>query len=264
MSFASAAGEPAGTTVHTSAQGLSEGWFDLPVDDGTLRAYHAAPAGRGGLPVVLVIQEIFGLHEHIRDICRRFAHAGYLAVSAELYQRQGDAARYDDIPALVADIVSKVPDEQVLADLDACVRWAAGQGADAARLAVTGFCWGGRLTWMYCAHNSAVKAGAAWYGRLAAGHGPLQTRNPVDVAGSLHAPVLGLYGGQDASIPLADVEKMKAALAAGSPAARESEIIVYPGAGHAFYADYRPSYRKDDADDAWQRTLQWFSRRLQG
>jgi len=262
MSFSPAAGAVAPTVLRTSGEGLSAGRFELPVRDGTIAAYHAAPAGRSGLPVVLVVQEIFGMHEHIQDVCRRFAHAGYLAVTCELYQRQGDAAAYTDIPALLADIVAKVPDEQVLSDLDACAQWAAGQGADASRLGVTGFCWGGRLTWLYAAHNPAVKAAVAWYGRLAPGHSASQARHPVDVAGELHGPVLGLYGGKDGSIPLSDVEAMRAALAQGPEAARRSEIVVYPEAGHAFYADYRPSYRKPDADDAWARTLDWFGRYL--
>jgi len=269
MNFAPAAGAPAGTTIHMPDTGLAHGLFELSVDDGFMRAYYAAPADpakpsthQRGLPIVLVIQEIFGLHEHIRDLCRRFAHAGYFAVAADLYQRQGDAAAYTDIPTLVSDIVSKVPDEQVCADLDACLRWAAAQGVDANRAGVTGFCWGGRLTWMYCAHNPAIRAGLAWYGKLTVGHGPLQTRHPIDLAGSLHAPVLGLYGGRDAGIPLADVERMRQALAAGNAAARASDVVVYPDAEHGFYADYRASYHARDAQDAWQRGLAWFGRHL--
>jgi len=269
MNFAPAAGAPAGTAIHTPDTGLAHGLFDLPVDDGFMRAYYAAPADpakpsthQRGLPIVLVIQEIFGLHEHIRDLCRRFAHAGYFAVAADLYQRQDDAAAYTDIPTLVADIVSKVPDEQVCADLDACLRWAAEQGADVNRAGVTGFCWGGRLTWMYCAHNPAIRAGLAWYGKLAIGHGPLQARHPIDLADSLHAPVLGLYAGRDAGIPLADVERMRQALAAGNAAARASNIVLYPDAEHGFYADYRASYHARDAQDAWHRGLAWFGEHL--
>ena len=198
------------------------------MDDGAIAAYYAAPAGRQNLPIVLVVQEIFGVHEHIKDLCRRLAHAGYLAVAANLYERQGDASTYTDIPKLVAELVSKVSDEQVYADLDASLAWAARNGGDPARVAVTGFCWGGRLTWMYAAHNPAVKAGVAWYGKLSVGHGPLIKRYALDVAQDLRAPVLGLYGGRDASIPLADVDRMKASLAAGSVAARRSEIVVYP------------------------------------
>jgi len=261
MSFSPITGAAA-TTIHTPVQGLDQGLVEMPTFDGTINAYFAAPSGQTHAPVILVIQEIFGLHEHIQDVCRRFAHAGYFAVAVELYQRQGDAGAYSDIPALVREIVAQVPDEQVLADLDASVRWAAAQGADPDRLGVTGFCWGGRLTWMYAAHNPACKAAVAWYGRLVSGHGPLQVRNPVDMADGLQAPVLGLYGGQDSSIPVDDVRRMEAALARGNEAARNSRIEVYPEAGHAFYADYRPSYRRDDADDAWDKALAWFSRYL--
>lgn len=261
MSFSPITGS-ADTTLHTSPEGLRHGLVDMPTFDGTIPAYYAAPADQENPPVVLVIQEIFGLHEHIKDVCRRLARQGYMAVAVELYQRQGDAGQYGDMAALVKDIVSKVPDEQVLADLDASVEWAGAQGGDTSRVGVTGFCWGGRLTWMYAAHSPRCKAGVAWYGKLTVGHGPLQTRNPVDVAGALHAPVLGLYGGQDASIPLADVRRMETALKHGSPAAARSSIVVYPDAGHAFYADYRPSYRMQDAHDAWDKAMRWFEQYL--
>jgi carboxymethylenebutenolidase len=261
MSFSPITGS-AETTVHTSADGLRHGLVDMPTFDGTIPAYFAVPADAARPPLVLVIQEIFGLHEHVRDVCRRFAKQGYMAVAVELYQRQGDAASYTDMPLLIKDIVSKVSDEQVLADLDASVAWAKEQGADTARLGVTGFCWGGRLTWMYAAHNPDCKAGVAWYGKLATGHGPLQVQNPIDVAGKLHAPVLGLYGAKDTSIPLADVQSMEAALEQGSTEARASEIVVYPESGHAFYADYRPSYNAADAQDAWAKALSWFGRYL--
>lgn len=250
------------TRIHTPAESLRHGLVDVPVVDGTLPGYYAAPADKENLPLILVIQEIFGLHEHIKDVCRRFAHQGYMAIALELYQRQGDASGYADTGRLVQDIVSKVPDEQVLSDLDASVDWAGGQGADITRLGVTGFCWGGRQTWLYAAHNPSCKAGVAWYGKLTKGHGPLQVRNPIDVANSLHAPVLGLYGGKDASIPLADVETMKAKLAAGNDNARRSEIVVYPEADHAFLADYRASYKAEAAQDGWKRMLEWFKRYL--
>ncbi|MGB3289622.1 MAG: dienelactone hydrolase family protein [Burkholderiaceae bacterium] len=261
MSFSPITGA-AGTTIHTPAEGLREGLVDMPTFDGTIPAYFAAPVNDKHPAVILVIQEIFGLHEHIRDVCRRFAHQGYMAVGVELYQRQGDAGKYTDIGALIKNIVAKVPDEQVLADLDAAAKWAESQGADAARLGVTGFCWGGRLTWMYAAHNPQCKAGVAWYGKLTTGHGPLQLRNPIDVAGDLHAPVLGLYGGQDGSIPLEDVRRMEAGLAQGNGAAQLSDIVVYPDSGHAFYADYRPSYHPQDAQDGWDKALAWFKRYL--
>ena len=263
MSFSAAAGKIAPTVIHTDAAGLAHGDFQLPVDDGAIAAYYAAPAGRQNLPIVLVVQEIFGVHEHIKDLCRRLAHAGYLAVAANLYERQGDASTYTDIPKLVAELVSKVSDEQVYADLDASLAWAARNGGDPARVAVTGFCWGGRLTWMYAAHNPAVKAGVAWYGKLSVGHGPLIKRYALDVAQDLRAPVLGLYGGRDASIPLADVDRMKAGLAAGSVAARRSEIVVYPEADHGFLADYRPNYNAQAAQDGWRRMLDWFQNHLQ-
>lgn len=261
MSFSSITGA-AKTTVHTPADGLKHGLIDMPTFDGTVKAYYAAPADQPDLPVILVIQEIFGLHEHIRDVCRRLARAGYFAVAVELYQRQGDAAAYTDMPALIRDIVAKVPDKQVLADLDASAQWAATQGGDISRLGVTGFCWGGRLTWLYAAHNPHCRAAVAWYGRLVSGHGPLQVRNPIDAAGELYAPVLGLYGGHDTSIPVQDVHRMEAALAQGNAASAASKIIVYPHSGHAFYADYRPSYSRDDANDAWEKTLLWFEQYL--
>ncbi|MBO9353627.1 dienelactone hydrolase family protein [Bordetella petrii] len=262
MSFAPAAGTPADTAIHTDAQGLAHGDFDLPVRDGTIAAYYAAPEGKSALPVVLVVQEIFGVHEHIKDLCRRLAKAGYLAIAAELYQRQGDASAYTDVPKLVQDIVAKVPDEQVYADLDACLDWAARHGGDAARAGITGFCWGGRLTWMYAAKNPAIKAGVAWYGKLSTGHGPLIKQMALDVAADIHGPVLGLYGAKDASIPLKDVEALKARLAGGNNAARASEVVVYPQAGHGFLADYRPMYNEAAARDGWRRMLDWFQRYL--
>ena len=233
----------------------------IPVGDFRMPAYRAAPAGRTGAPLVLVVSEIFGVHEYIADVARRFARAGYFAVAPELFVRQGDAGSYGEIAKLLAEVIAKVPDAQVMGDLDATLAWARTQGADAARTGVTGFCWGGRITWMYAAHQPAVKAGVAWYGRLAGTPNALAPTNPLDVAGALKAPVLGLYGGQDTGIPLDTVEKMKAALAAGSAAARQSEFVVYPDAPHAFHADYRPSYRAAPAEDGWARALAWFKAR---
>ena len=250
------------STIQTSTEGLRHGMAEIPVRDGAMSAYYAAPAAIERPPLILVVQEIFGLHEHIKDVCRRLAHEGYMALGLELYQRQGDASQYTDMAELIRDIVAKVPDEQVLSDLDSGVQWAAAQGADAARLGVTGFCWGGRLTWMYAAHNPQCKAAVAWYGKLTVGHGPLQVENPIDVAPRLHAPVLGLYGGEDTGIPLADVRRMQEALQQGSEAARASRIEVYPESGHAFYADYRPSYHPADARDAWGKAMAWFGRLL--
>ena len=246
------------TVVKTDAQGLEVGEVTIPVGDFKMPAYRAAPAGVRNAPVVLVVSEIFGVHEHIADVARRFARLGCFAVAPELFVRQGDAGAYGEIAKLLAEVINKVPDAQVMGDLDATVAWARGQGADATKLGVTGFCWGGRITWLYSAHNPAVKAGVAWYGRLAGAPSPLTPSHPVDVAGRLHGPVLGLYGGQDAGIPLDTVDKMKAALAAGSPAARRSEFVVYPEAPHAFHADYRPSYRQAAAEDGWKRCVAWF------
>jgi carboxymethylenebutenolidase len=245
----------ADTVVSTSAEGLTVGEVKIPVEDGEIPAYRAMPATGGPFPVVLVVQEIFGVHEHIKDVCRRFAKEGYCAVAPELYARQGDVSKYTDYKQIFAEVVSKVPDAQVMSDLDAAVAWAARTGGDAARVGVTGFCWGGRITWLYAAHSAVLKAGVAWYGRLVGAATPLQPRYPIDVAAELKAPVLGLYGGQDQGIPLADVEKMRAALAA---AKQPSEIHVYPDAPHGFHADYRPSFREADARDAWRRCLEWF------
>jgi carboxymethylenebutenolidase len=246
------------TVIKTGSEGLSTGEVTVTVGDFKMPAYRAAPAGKSGLPVVLVLSEIFGVHEHIADVARRFAKAGYFAIAPELFVRQGDAGSYGEISKLIAEVVSKVPDAQVMADLDACLAWAKTQGADVTRVGVTGFCWGGRMTWLYAAHNPAVKAGVAWYGRLVGAPSALNPKHPVDVAGALHGPVLGLYGGQDSGIALDTVEKMKAALAAGNAAAKKSQFVVYPDAPHAFHADYRPSYRKEAADDGWQRCLAWF------
>ncbi len=246
------------TQVKTDSAGLVVSEVTIPVGDFKLPAYRAMPAGKSQLPVVLVVSEIFGVHEHIADVARRFARLGYLAIAPEPFVRQGDAGSYGEIAKLVEEVVSKVPDAQVMADLDACVNWAQANGGDTSKLAVTGFCWGGRITWLYSAHNPRVKAGVAWYGRVVGAASALQPKHPVDVAAALYAPVLGLYGGQDTGIPLTDVERMKAALAVGNDKAKHSSFVVYPDAPHAFHADYRPSYRKEAADDGWKRCLDWF------
>jgi len=246
------------TAIKTDSDGLLAGEVTIPVGDFRMPAYRAAPAGKANAPVVLVVSEIFGVHEYIADVARRFAKAGYCAIAPEMFVRQGDATSYGEISKLITEVISKVPDAQVMADLDATVAWAKGQGADTSRLGVTGFCWGGRITWMYSAHNPSVKAGVAWYGRLVGAASALTPRHPVDVAGSLHGPVLGLYGEKDTGIPLDTVDAMKAALAAGNAAAKASQFVIYPDAPHAFHADYRPSYRKTAADDGWQRALAWF------
>jgi carboxymethylenebutenolidase len=255
---AAAAPLMAQTAIRTPADGLTVGEVAIDVAGFSMPAYRAAPAGRTGLPVVLVLSEIFGVHEHIADTARRLARAGYLAIAPELFVRQGDPQSYGEMARLLAEVVSQVPDAQVMGDLDATVRWASANGGDVSRLAVTGFCWGGRQTWLYAAHNPQVRAAVAWYGRLVGAANPLQPRHPVDVAGSLKAPVLGLYGAADAGIPLDTVDAMKRALAAGSPAARASAFVVYPDAPHAFHADYRPTFRAGPAEDGWARALAWF------
>jgi carboxymethylenebutenolidase len=257
IGFAAAAGPVAADTVITTgSEGLTAGEVKIPAGDVEIPAYRAMPAKGGPFPVVLVVQEIFGVHEHMKDLCRRFAKEGYLAVAPELYARQGDPTKYADWKQLFADVVNKVPDAQVMSDLDAAVAWAGKSGSgDVKRVGVTGFCWGGRITWLYCAHSSQVKAGVAWYGRLVGETSPLQPKYPIDIVADLKAPVLGLYGGKDQGIPLADVEKMRAALAA---AKNPSEIVVFPEAGHGFNADYRPSYRAEDAREGWRQALSWF------
>lgn len=243
-------------TITTSAEGLEAGEVKIPVKDGEIPAYRAMPAKGGPFPVVLVVQEIFGVHEHIKDICRRLAKLGYLAVAPELYARQGDVSKETDIQKIIADVVSKVPDAQVMSDLDAAVAWAkkSGQG-DTTKLAVTGFCWGGRIVWLYAAHNPDLKAGVAWYGRLTGMTNDLQPKYPLDLVGELKAPVLGLYGGADTGIPNESVEKMQKAL---KDANKPSEIVLYPDTPHGFYADYRPTYRKDKAEDGWKKLVAWF------
>jgi len=249
----------AATTVTTDTEGLVAGEVQIPAEGVELPGYRAMPSGSGPFPAIVVVEEIFGVHEHIRDVCRRFAKRGCLAVAPELFARRGDPGKLDDPQRIVSEIVSKTPDAQVMADLDATAAWAtrAPEKGDAARLGVTGFCWGGRIVWLWAAHAAKLRAGVAWYGRLTGATTPLQPKHPLDVAAALEAPVLGLYGGADAGIPPADVEKMRAALkAAGKP----SEIVVYPGAPHGFHADYRPSYRADAARDGFARALAWFAK----
>ncbi len=250
------------TAIKTPADGLTTGEVMIDVAGFKMPAYRAQPAGKTGLPVVLVLSEIFGVHEYIADTARRFAKAGYLAIAPELFVRQGDAQSYGEMAKLMSEVIAKVPDEQVMGDLDAAAVWAAANGGDAGKLGVTGFCWGGRQTWLYAAHNPRVKAGVAWYGRLVGEPSALAPRHPVDVAAQLKAPVLGLYGEADTGIPLDTVDKMKAALAkaaeSGNAAAKASQFVLYPEAPHAFHADYRPSFRKEAAEDGWKRALAWF------
>jgi carboxymethylenebutenolidase len=244
------------TLITTDARGLTAGAVTIPAASGELPAYRAMPRPGKSFPVVLVVHEIFGVHEHIRDVCRRLAKLGYLALAPELFARQGDVAALADIDAIRA-VVARVPDAQVLGDLDAAATWAAAHGGDGRRLGITGFCWGGRIVWLYAAHNARLQAGVAWYGRLFGGADALHPRQPLDVAASLKAPVLGLYGGADQGIPVETVELMRDELKAAGGA---SEIVLYPDAPHAFFADYRPSYRRQPAEDGWRRLQQWFAR----
>jgi len=253
--FALAVRPVSASTITTSAEGLTAGWVSLPAADGAVRAYRARPAKGAGFPVVLVVQEIFGVHAHIQDVCRRLARLGYLAIAPSLFDRQGDVTRLPDIAAILP-LVMTVPDAQVMADLDAAAAWAAASGeGDGSRLGITGFCWGGRITWLYAAHNPKLKAGVAWYGRLEGTASERQPLFPIDLVTRLKAPVLGLYAGQDDSIPNESVQRMQRALkAAGSP----SRIEVFPGAPHGFHADYRPSYRAAAAAAGWAQMRAWF------
>ncbi len=254
--FALAAYPLAASQITTDSEGLVAGAVMIPVGEEEIPAYRAMPTGAGPFPLVLVVQEIFGVHEHIQDVCRRFAKLGYMAVAPELFVRQGDVSNLTDIQQIIGEVVSKVPDQQVMNDLDATVAWARAEGAaDPERLGITGFCWGGRITWLYAAHNPAVQAGVAWYGRLVGDSTERTPAHPVDLAAELKAPVLGLYGGEDQGIPLSTVEAMRAAITAADG---DSEIVVYPDAPHAFFADYRPSYRQEAAEDGWQRLQAWF------
>jgi carboxymethylenebutenolidase len=255
--FALAVQPVTAATITTDTTGLTAGEVKIPVSDGEIPAYRAMPAKGKTFPAILVVQEIFGVHEHIKDICRRLAKAGYFAVAPEMYARQGDVSKISDIQEVIKTVVSKVPDTQVMSDLDAATEWAGKNGGDTNRLGITGFCWGGRIVWLYAAHNPKLKAGVAWYGRFTGPQTEMTPKHPVDVAAELKAPVLGLYGGKDTGIPMEQVEKMQAALkAAGS----SSMIQVYAEAPHGFHADYRPSYREMDAKDAWQRMLIWFKK----
>jgi carboxymethylenebutenolidase len=259
--FALAAGPVcAQTMIVTDTKGITAGEVRIPAKDVPIPAYAAMPEKGRGFPAVLVVQEIFGVHEHIKDVCRRLAKLGYLAVAPELYHRQGNPAYLTDNKQIFAEIVNKVSDAQVMADLDATIAWARRLDmAHATRLAITGFCWGGRITWMYAAHNPKVKAGVAWYGRVVSPGTAMTPKHPIDVAAQINVPVLGLYGGADAGIPNDTVEKMQAALKAAN---KPSMIHLYPDTPHAFHADYRPTYRKAQAEDGWKRMQEWFKKHL--
>jgi len=247
--------------ITTDDKGLIAGEIKIPVTDGEIPAYRAMPAKGKNFPTVLVVQEIFGVHEWIKDVCRRFAKLGHLAIAPELYARQGDPSKYTDIQKLIAEVVAKVPDSQVMSDLDATVAYAGKNKGNAKKLAITGFCWGGRITWLYSAHNPNVKAGGAWYGtvvpRASQPKNPNQPTHPIDVAANLKVPVLGLYGAKDKGIPVETLEQMRKELAKGKSG---SDIIIYPEADHGFLADYRPSFNKQASNDAWNKLNAWFKK----
>jgi carboxymethylenebutenolidase len=259
IGYALAAQPVSASAITTSADGLDAGMVSFATGGIKMGAYRAKPKGKRNLPTIIVVQEIFGVHEWVKDIVRRFAKAGYYAIAPDLYQRQGDATKVADIPTLFTTIVSKVPDEQVMGDLDALTAFVGNDGGNASRTGITGFCWGGRITWLYAAHSPKVKAGVAFYGRVVGKPTPLQPKNPIDLIPAVRAPVIGFYGGLDKGIPAADVAQMNAALkAAGKP----SSISVYPQADHGFMADYRPSYNEAAAKDAWGKALAHFKRHL--
>lgn len=257
--FAAACHPVASTAQHVDSGGVDELNVAIPSGNFTLPAYRASPKGKSNAPVLLVVHEIFGVHEWIKGMCRRFAKAGYYVIAPDLFARQGDATKEPDIQKLIANVVSKTPDAQAMADIDATVAFAGKDGGDATRLGITGFCWGGRVVWLYAAHNPQLDAGVAYYGRLVGTGDPLHPKQPLDVAGELKAPVLGLYGGKDKGIPVSDVDAMRTALKkAGTP----GDLIVYLEADHGFMADYRPSYHEKAATDAFARTLDWFNARV--
>ena len=259
--FALAVTPISASALTTDSDNLEAGEVKIATSSGDIPAYRALPLKpKGKLPVVLVVHEIFGVHEHIKDVCRRFAKAGYYAIAPELFARQGDVSKLSDFKEIYSKVVSKVPDAQVLSDLDAAVAFAKKDPhADVSKLAVTGFCWGGRIVWLYAAHQPALKAAVAWYGKITGEKDDLHPRFPTDEVSQLKAPVLGLYGAKDQGIPVETVRQQAHELAASSnAAAKASSIHIYPEAGHAFFADYRPSFHKESAEDGWKRTLSWF------
>ena len=246
--------------ITTDAKGLMTGMVDIPSRDRKIPAYHAMPDGKTKRGVVIVVHEIFGVHEYIQDTCRRFAKLGYLAIAPDFFVRHGDVRSYKTVAEIFSNVVSKVPDTEVLADIDATLAWASTHGGDATKVGITGFCWGGRIVWMASAANPRLKAGVAWYGRLMTMVNAATPTHPHDIAEKLHWPVLGLYGGKDDGIPMDTVEEMKTRLSFGGKASQASEFVIYPEAPHAFHADYRPSYRKEAAEDGFKRAVAWFKK----
>jgi carboxymethylenebutenolidase len=243
--------------ITTDTNGLQVGEVQIPTSDGSLPAYFARPAKRGPFPIVLVNEEIFGVHEYIKDVCRRLAKLGYLAVATEYYARIGDLSKMTDISQIIAQVISQAPDAQYMDDEDATVAWAEKNDGDPARVGVIGFCRGGRQTWLYAAHSAKLKAAVAFYGPLGGTPSPIQPRAALDVAAEINCPLLGLYGGKDSGIP---VDMVRQAEAKAKSAGKTVEIVLYADSPHGFHADYRPSYRRADAEDAWKRTLEWLRR----
>lgn len=255
--FTLAAERAVGQEIHTNTEGLVAGDIQIPSDGGGLPGYFAKPAGAGPFPTVLVVEEIFGVHEWVADVCRRLAKVGYLAVAPELYARIADLSKMTDIGQIQRDVISKAPDDQIVRDLDASASWAGKNGGDLNRLGITGFCRGGRAVWLYNAHSTVLKAAVAWYGPMGGQASSIQPKTALDIAADIHAPLLGLYGKEDTGIPESVLLQAESkAKAAG----KTVEMVVYAGAGHAFAADYRPTYRKAAAEDGWQRMLAWFKK----
>ena len=261
MGFATAAQPVFGQQlVKTDFNGIQAGEKTIDLGSEDLYAYVAEPEKKDGkLPVIIIASEIFGVHEHIADIARRFAKLGYMAIAPEFFTRAGDPTSLGTVTEIMTQIVSKTPDKQVMSDIASALKWAGEHGGDLTRVGVTGFCWGGRITWLACANIPQVKAGVAWYGRLVGDKSDNFPAHPVDLAQSLKAPVLGLYGGKDTGIPLETVEQMKQALykASSNPAAAKSRFVIYPDAPHAFHADYRATYQEGPAKDGWDQCIKW-------
>ncbi len=258
--FAVASNPVLAQAITTDAEGLVAGEVSIPVADGKIPAYRAVPAKPGKYPVLLVVQEIFGVHEHIKDMCRRFAKQGYYAIAPEMYARQGDVSKMTDIGAILSTVVSKVPDAQVTSDLDAAVAFAGASGqGDASRVGLVGYCWGGRVAWVYAHHNPKLKAAVAYYGLLDGMQSPIRPQDPVDFAANVKVPVLGLYAGIDGFIKPDVIDRMTAGLRKSTSG---SEIVVFPNVNHGFNADYRPTYDKTAATYATKLTLDWLKERV--
>ncbi len=257
--FAVASNPVLAQAIVTDSAGLLAGEVSVPVADGKIPAYRAMPSAPGKYPVLLVVQEIFGVHEHIKDMCRRFAKLGYYAIAPEMFARQGDVSKLTDIGAILSTVVAKVPDAQVNSDLDAAVAFASASGsADTARLGLVGYCWGGRAAWVYAQHNSKLKAAVSYYGLLDGMKSPIKPQDPVDFAANLGVPVLGLYAGIDAFVKPAVIDQMRAGIVKSGSG---SEIVVFPNVNHGFNADYRPTYDKTAAIYAQKLTADWLKER---